>query len=95
MTFPTPGTPESPVQFKDRYDNFIGGKWIPPVQGRYFENISPVSGHPFCEVARSDADDIDLDPCFPIPWAAKLAHHARHFAGDLDRVHRPEDDQGK
>jgi aldehyde dehydrogenase len=60
MTYPNPGTPESPVQFKDRYDNFIGGKWVPPIQGRYFENISPVTGHRYCDVARSDADDIEL-----------------------------------
>ncbi len=80
MTFPTPGTPESPVQFKDRYDNFIGGKWIPPVQGRYFENISPVSGHPFCEVARSDADDIDL--------ALDAAHAAREAWGKTSAAER-------
>jgi hypothetical protein len=36
---------ESP--FKSRYDNFIGGKWVPPVKGEYFENISPITGHPF------------------------------------------------
>ena len=80
MTFPTPGTPESPVQFKDRYDNFIGGKWIPPVQGRYFENISPVSGPPFCEVARSDADDIDL--------ALDAAHAAREAWGKTSAAER-------
>jgi len=80
MTFPTPGTPESPVQFKDRYDNFIGGKWVPPVQGRYFENISPVSGHPFCEVARSDADDIDL--------ALDAAHAAREAWGKTSAAER-------
>jgi aldehyde dehydrogenase len=68
------------VQFKDRYDNFIGGKWIPPVQGRYFENISPVSGHPFCEVARSDADDIDL--------ALDAAHAAREAWGKTSAAER-------
>ena len=46
--------------FKNRYDNFIGGKWGPPVKGEYFENISPVIGRPFCEIARSGADDIEL-----------------------------------
>ena len=46
--------------FKTRYDNFIGGKWVPPVKGQYFENITPVTGKPFCEVARSTAEDIEL-----------------------------------
>ncbi len=73
MTYPTPGTPESPVQFKDRYDNFIGGKWVPPLEGRYFENISPITGHRYCEVARSDADDIEL--------ALDAAHAAREAWG--------------
>ncbi|NEX63889.1 aldehyde dehydrogenase [Noviherbaspirillum galbum] len=46
--------------FKQRYDNFIGGKFVPPTKGEYFENISPVIGRAFCEVARSSADDIEL-----------------------------------
>ena len=46
--------------FKKRYDNFIGGKWVPPVKGQYFENITPITGKPFCEVARSSAEDIEM-----------------------------------
>jgi len=46
--------------FKQRYDNFIGGKFVPPVKGQYFENISPVIGKTFCEVARSSSEDIEL-----------------------------------
>jgi aldehyde dehydrogenase len=46
--------------FRARYDNFIGGKWTPPVNGNYFENISPVFGRAFTEVARSTAEDIEL-----------------------------------
>jgi len=46
--------------FKKRYDNYIGGKWVPPVKGQYFENISPVIGRPFTEIARSTAEDIEL-----------------------------------
>ncbi len=46
--------------FKKRYENFIGGKWISPVGGEYFENISPVDGKVFAEVARSRAADIDV-----------------------------------
>ena len=60
MVFANPGTPGSIVTFDARYDNFIGGKWVPPVKGQYFENISPVTGLPFCEVARSTAEDVEL-----------------------------------
>ena len=47
-------------KFKTRYDNFIGGRWVAPVNGRYFENTSPVNGRVLCEVARSDAADVEL-----------------------------------
>jgi aldehyde dehydrogenase len=46
--------------FAARYENFIGGKWTPPVAGRYFDNTSPITGRVICEVARSDKDDIEL-----------------------------------
>jgi aldehyde dehydrogenase len=46
--------------FKHRYGNFIGGRWLPPVKGQYFENPTPVTGKPLCEVARSTAEDIEL-----------------------------------
>jgi aldehyde dehydrogenase len=45
--------------FKRRYDNFIGGEFVPPVNGQYFPNISPVIGQPFTEVARSTAEDVE------------------------------------
>lgn len=45
--------------FKSQYDNYIGGKWVAPSAGRYFENISPITGKPFCKVAQSDAEDVD------------------------------------
>jgi len=80
MTYPNPGTPESPVQFKERYDNFIGGKWVPPVQGRYFENPSPITGHRFCDVARSSAEDIEL--------ALDAAHAARESWGATSATYR-------
>jgi aldehyde dehydrogenase len=50
----------APPQFKTHYDNFIGGKWVSPVKGEYFENISPVDGQVFTKVARSTAEDIEL-----------------------------------
>ncbi|MCV6597476.1 MAG: aldehyde dehydrogenase family protein [Mangrovicoccus sp.] len=46
--------------FKNRYDNFIGGEFRAPKNGRYFENTSPVTGQVICEIARSDADDIEM-----------------------------------
>ena len=58
--FAAPGEAGSPVSLKPRYENFIGGEWIAPVGGRYQENRTPVTGEPFCEVARSTAADIEL-----------------------------------
>ena len=46
-----PGTSGALVEFKPRYDNWIGGEWVPPVKGEYFENITPVTGKVFTEVA--------------------------------------------
>jgi aldehyde dehydrogenase len=60
MVHAQPGTDGSIVTFARRYDNFIGGDWVAPVEGRYFENPTPVTGKVFCEVARSSAADVDL-----------------------------------
>ncbi|MBY6091702.1 aldehyde dehydrogenase [Maritimibacter alkaliphilus] len=46
--------------FKQRYDNFIGGTFVAPKAGRYFDNTTPITGAKICEIARSDADDINL-----------------------------------
>ena len=54
-----PGAEGSLMSFQPRYDNYIGGEWVSPVQGRYFENPTPVTGQTFCEVARSDEADIE------------------------------------
>jgi aldehyde dehydrogenase len=59
-TFETPGRPGSPVELKDRYENFIGGHWVAPVKGGYAENRTPATGEPFTEVAHSTAEDIEL-----------------------------------
>jgi aldehyde dehydrogenase len=58
---------ESP--FQKRYDNYIGGKFVPPVSGKYFANLSPIVGLPFTEVARSTVEDVEL--------ALDAAHAAR------------------
>jgi len=58
MTKPHIGRTSKPP-FKARYGNFIGGAWVEPRSGRYFENTSPVNGQPLCEVARSEAGDVE------------------------------------
>ncbi|MFD0862026.1 aldehyde dehydrogenase family protein [Sungkyunkwania multivorans] len=47
-------------QFKSQYENYIGGKWVAPTKGQYFDNISPVDGTSFTKIARSTAEDIEL-----------------------------------
>ena len=60
MRYTDPGTAGSKVTFKSRYDNFIGGKFVPPVKGQYFDNPSPVNGKVFCQVARSTEEDVNM-----------------------------------
>ena len=60
MIYEQPGNDGSVVSFKKKYDNFIGGEWVAPVEGKYFENVSPVTGKVFCEIPRSSAADINL-----------------------------------
>ncbi|WP_301145932.1 acetaldehyde dehydrogenase ExaC [Mycobacterium simiae] len=57
--FARPGAAGALMSYESRYDNFIGGQWVAPAQGRYFENPTPVTGQTFCEVARSDEADVD------------------------------------
>jgi len=54
-----PGAYGFPVTLKKRYENFIGGEWIAPASGEYFENVTPVTGQVLCEIPRSNAADID------------------------------------
>ena len=54
-----PGSPDSLVTVQSRYGHFIGGEWVDPIKGQYFENISPVNGKPFTEIARGTAEDIE------------------------------------
>jgi aldehyde dehydrogenase len=69
MIYAQPGSADSNVSFKSHYDNFIGGEWVKPVEGQYFDNPSPVNGQPYCKVARSGEKDITL--------ALDAAHAAR------------------
>ncbi len=67
-------------KFAKRYGNFISGKWVEPKSGRYFENISPVNGQVLCEVARSDAADVEL--------ALDAAHAAKDAWGRTSAAER-------
>ena len=60
MLYAAPGAAGAKMTFQAKYDNFIDGKWTPPVKGQYFDNPTPVTGEIFCQVARSTAEDIDL-----------------------------------
>jgi hypothetical protein len=66
--------------FKTRYDNFIGGTFVPPVGGRYIDNITPITGLKICEVARSGAEDIEK--------ALDAAHAAKEAWGKTSPAHR-------
>ena len=57
--YTAPGQPDSLVTVQGRYGHYIGGAWVDPVKGAYFENISPVNGKPFTEIARGTAEDIE------------------------------------
>ncbi|MBV8998988.1 MAG: aldehyde dehydrogenase family protein, partial [Solirubrobacterales bacterium] len=59
VAFVAPGESGSPVELKERYDNFIGGEWVVPTTGEYRENPTPSTGETFCEVAHSGAQDIE------------------------------------
>ena len=59
MRYANPNQPDSKFSFKSRYGNYINGAFVPPVNGRYFENPTPVTGEVFCEIPRSDAADIE------------------------------------
>ncbi|MBL4678327.1 MAG: aldehyde dehydrogenase [Mucilaginibacter sp.] len=66
--------------FKDKYDNFIGGKFVPPVKGEYFDNISPVDGKVFTKAARSTKEDVEL--------ALDAAHAAFESWGKTSAAYR-------
>jgi aldehyde dehydrogenase len=79
-TYAAPGEPGSPVELKERYDNFIGGHWVAPVLGEYSENVTPATGKPFTEVPRSTPEDIEL--------ALDAAHAAKDAWGETSVTER-------
>ncbi len=80
MKYVPPGVPGSIVSVQDRYDNFIGGKWLPPVTGRYRVNLSPATARPICEVADSTPEDVEL--------ALDAAHAAKDEWADKSGAQR-------
>jgi aldehyde dehydrogenase len=54
-----PGAYGFPVSFREQYGNYIGGEWVAPASGAYFENVTPVTGEVLCKIPRSNADDIN------------------------------------
>src|SRR4029453_12980033 len=58
-TYSPPGSDGAIVNYESRYDNWIGGQYVPPVKGQYFENPTPVTGETFTEIARGTADDVE------------------------------------
>jgi aldehyde dehydrogenase len=59
MLYAAPGTPGAKVPFKAAYDNFIGGKFVAPAGGQYFDVITPITGKPYTKAARSGPEDIE------------------------------------
>ncbi|MCH4825947.1 aldehyde dehydrogenase [Planococcus halocryophilus] len=80
MVYAVPNTEGSKVNFKDKYENFINGEWKAPVKGQYFDNVSPVTGKKFTEIARSTAEDVEL--------ALDAAHAAKDAWGKTSVTER-------
>ena len=45
--------------FKEQYGNYIGGKFVAPKSGKYFDNVSPINNEVICSIPRSDAKDVE------------------------------------
>jgi aldehyde dehydrogenase len=73
MIYSAPGTEDAVMSFKPRYQNFIGGQWVEPQDGQYFDNLSPVNGKKICEIPQSNEKDIEL--------ALDAAHKAKDAWG--------------
>ena len=60
MIYAAPGAAGAKIAFKQKYDNFIGGQWVAPTKGEYFDVITPISGKAYTKAARSSAEDVEL-----------------------------------
>ncbi|HCU78546.1 MAG TPA: aldehyde dehydrogenase, partial [Microbacterium sp.] len=66
--YAAPGERGSVATYRPRYGHYIGGEFVEPIKGQYFENITPVTGKPFCEVGRGTVEDIDR--AVDVAWKA-------------------------
>jgi aldehyde dehydrogenase len=76
----SPATAAPPIHLRKQYDNYIGGRWIAPQSGLYFDNITPVTGEVLCRIARSNAADVEL--------ALDAAHAAKSAWGRTSPAER-------
>src|SRR5665213_4027706 len=82
MKYAPPGQPGSIVSVEPRYENFIGGKWLAPTQGKYRVDLSPATGGAITEVAESTPEDVEL--------ALDAAHAAKDAWGEASATERAE-----
>src|SRR5664279_1283948 len=82
MQYVPPGQPGSIVSVQPRYENFIGGKWLAPTEGKYRVDLSPATGRPIAEVAHSTPADVEL--------ALDAAHAAKDAWGEASATERAE-----
>jgi aldehyde dehydrogenase len=80
MIYAAPGAAGAKIAYKAQYNNFIGGKFVAPVKGQYFDVITPISGKVYTQAARSTAEDIEL--------ALDAAHAASDAWGKTDAATR-------
>ena len=80
MIYAAPGSQGAKAQFKKRYENFIGGKWVAPVKGGYFDVITPINGKVYTQAARSTSEDVEL--------ALNAAHEAAEAWGSTSPTER-------
>jgi aldehyde dehydrogenase len=80
LTATHPGKLSDKFSFRPRYGNYIGGQWVEPASGQYFDNVTPITGKTFCEIPRSNAQDIER--------ALDAAHAARAMWGKTSATHR-------
>ena len=80
MEYAIPNTAGAKSSFKARYENYINGEWKAPAKGQYFDNVSPVNGKKFTEIARSTAEDVEA--------ALDAAHAAKDAWGKTSVTER-------
>jgi aldehyde dehydrogenase len=91
MIYSDPNTEGAVLDFKPQYENFIGGKWVAPEKGEYFDNISPINGKTFCKIPRSTDADVEkaLDAAHAVKdeWGkTSVAQRANVLLKIADRI---------